>query len=362
MSRALLCITVTALLFCLLIANWFGREESTNVPPAIVDELARLRYANSLLQSKVNAYEAKLQVTGTASKSARAAGTAACPPAASCPPPAACPLPAECPPPVACTRRDDTGGAAATDAPPPAPPPAQKSGPRNASASVLLGLHRRWDWKSIVYDMLQPWDRIEKSQLDTAVAACNDNGTMYCQRMQIVDGSLYLTDYRAIFFDRHYAPARIMPILDALSRHKLPNMDIVVSGNDEPRVPSAPGNSWSWARTCKRWPGGGPGGSGGSGKLVPAIFAATTNRAVMDLPWLDFAWFFPKRPHKLRTPPWSKLHPQLVQDGGSVKWEEKIELAMHTGNVGSPYRKALTKVAAKHPDEILVNELFIGGA
>ena len=95
-------------------------------------------------------------------------------------------------------------------------------------------------------------------------------------------------------------------------------------------------------------------------KLPPAIFASTTNRAVFDLPWLDFAWYFPKRPHKLRTPPWSKLHSELVAAGGSVPWESKIELAMHTGNVGSPYRKLLTQVAAAHPEEVLVNELFIG--
>jgi len=28
-----------------------------------------------------------------------------------------------------------------------------------------------------------------------------------------------------------------------------------------------------------------------------------------------------------------------------VAWETKIELAMHTGNVGSPYRKRLAKAA-----------------
>ena len=33
---------------------------------------------------------------------------------------------------------------------------------------------------------------------------------------------------------------------------------------------------------------------------------------------------------------------------------------MHTGNVGSPMRKAIAKVAESHPDEMLVNELFIG--
>ena len=60
--------------------------------------------------------------------------------------------------------------------------------------------------------------------------------------VQIHKGKLYLTDYRAIFFDRHYAPARVMPLLAALRAHPdLPDVDIVVSGNDEPKVPAHPG-------------------------------------------------------------------------------------------------------------------------
>ena len=145
-----------------------------------------------------------------------------------------------------------------------------------------------------------------------------------------------------------------MPILETLRRNpNLPDMDIVVAGNDEPRVPSNPGDRYSWSRTCSRWPGQ-------AGKMPPAIFASTINRAVFDLPWLDFAWFFPRRPHKLRTKPWSELHPALVKAGGSVEWSDKIELAMHTGNVGSPFRKVLVAEAQRSPGEILVNELFIG--
>ena len=49
-----------------------------------------------------------------------------------------------------------------------------------------------------------------------------------------------------------------------------------------------------------------------------------------------------------------------MRSGGESVWDEKIELAMHTGNVGSPFRQILSKVAAKNPETILVNELFIG--
>ena len=68
----------------------------------------------------------------------------------------------------------------------------------------------------------------------------------------------------------------------------------------------------------------------------------------------------PHKPHKLRTPPWSKLHGSLLQAGGSVKWGDKKELAIHTGNVGSPFRKRLAEVAERNPQTMLVNELFIG--
>ena len=82
---------------------------------------------------------------------------------------------------------------------------AVKPGGMHAENDTLLTVHHKWDWKTIVHDMMSMWPRIEPDNLETAVAACNDNGTMYCSRMQIIDGSLYLTDYRAIFFDRHHA-------------------------------------------------------------------------------------------------------------------------------------------------------------
>ena len=53
------------------------------------------------------------------------------------------------------------------------------------SVDALLEGHRRWDWRAIVKDALQRWASIEAEQLDTAVETCNNNGTMYCQRMQV---------------------------------------------------------------------------------------------------------------------------------------------------------------------------------
>ena len=50
----------------------------------------------------------------------------------------------------------------------------------------------------------------------------------------------------------------------------------------------------------------------------------------------------------------------MLAQSRAVRWEDKIELAMHTGNVGSPFRKRLAAVAEKNPETMFVNELFIG--
>ena len=64
----------------------------------------------------------------------------------------------------------------------------------------------------------------------------------------------------------------------------------------------------------------------------------------------------PTKEHKLRTPPWKKLHSDMVARSATLRWEDKIPLAMHTGNVGSHFRKQLARVAEQHPKEVLVNE------
>ena len=49
----------------------------------------------------------------------------------------------------------------------------------------------------------------------------------YCHRAQVIDGRLYITDLRAIFFDRNYGPARVMPLLETLRRWPVPNFDAI---------------------------------------------------------------------------------------------------------------------------------------
>ncbi|KAL1511513.1 hypothetical protein AB1Y20_006321 [Prymnesium parvum] len=218
-------------------------------------------------------------------------------------------------------------------------------------ARPLLALHRHWDFKMMAAEMLSPFDYILPETLAAGVASCFENGTMYCLRAQVISNQLYITDYRAIFFDRQYAPSRVMPLLSMLKTHEVPDVDLVIAANDEPRV-KVKVNERHWRRTCETYPGG--------RRLPPPLFSSTTNRGHLDLPWLDFSFFMPRVEHKLRTPPWSELHPAILRESASIRWEDKIELAMHTGNVGSPFRKRLAETAAANPGEMLVNELFIG--
>ena len=229
-------------------------------------------------------------------------------------------------------------------------------------SAALLEAHAHWDWHQLVKEMLLPFSAgIEEMQLETGVKRCNDNGTMYCTRIQVVANRLYITDYRAIFFDRHYAPARIMLLLELLKRRSIPDLDLVVAAVDEPRVKTKV-ESREWSRMIQRYPAAkslDP-RDARTAVLPPPLFSSTVNRAHLDLPWADFSFFMPRRPHKLRTPPWSLLHGKMYAESATVKWETKIELAMHTGNVGSPFRKRLAAVAEKNPETMFVNELFIG--
>jgi len=214
----------------------------------------------------------------------------------------------------------------------------------------------------LVKELLLPFETITTHMLDSAVKTCFDNGTMYCMRAQVIGGNLYITDYRAIFFDRYYAPSRVMPLLETLRRHPhLPDLDLVVAAVDEPRIKTLVSPKW-WSRLCKAFSGVPPPGARGhnAADLPPPLFSSTISRHHLDLPWLDFSFFMPRKEHKLRTPPWSVLHPQMVAQSASILWNSKIELAMHTGNVGSPFRKRLAQVAGENPTTMLVNELFIG--
>ena len=166
----------------------------------------------------------------------------------------------------------------------------------------------------------------------------------------MVANRLYITDYRAIFFDRHYAPARIMLLLELLKRRSIPDLDLVVAAVDEPRVKTKV-ESREWSRMIQRYPAAktlDP-RDARTAVLPPPLFSSTVNRAHLDLPWADFSFFMPRRPAQAADAAVVAAPRVMYAENPTVAWETKIELAMHTGNVGSPFRKRLAAVAEKNP-------------
>ena len=88
----------------------------------------------------------------------------------------------------------------------------------------------------------------------------------------------------------------------------------------------------------------------GPGQSVPPVFSPTANSISLDLPWPDFS-FFPPLPtpscgkrcqHPLKTPRWQLAHKELLALGRKLKFVEKIDRAVFTGNMKtSPNRRTI---------------------
>ncbi|KAL1512259.1 hypothetical protein AB1Y20_005521 [Prymnesium parvum] len=248
-----------------------------------------------------------------------------------------CPL---CPRCAAHAREAGGAPSLATTAAAPAPPPRQP-----------------WYWTDIIMDSLRPVEKlnggITMDGLRLAEQKCKIS--TWCHRAQVIDGRLFITDVRAIFFDRHYAMARVMPILLAMKRFKVPDIDAVFSGTDYP-IMEIPRDSAHMRRLY------------GPSRAIPPVFSPTANTVTLDLPWPDFSFFPPlanpacgKRcTHPLKTPRWQIAHPELLAIGRKVAFEDKIDRAVFTGNMKtSPNRQMIMRQAEQHPELIFANEIYI---
>ena len=205
-----------------------------------------------------------------------------------------------------------------------------------------------WSWTGLVLNTMRPFDKlnggITLKGLRLAEQKCKIS--TWCHRAQVIDGRLYITDLRAIFFDRHYAMARIMPLLLAMKRFKVPDLDAVFSGTDYP-IMEIPRDAAHMGRMY------------GQGQPIPPVFSPTANTVSHDIPWPDFS-FFPPLPnpkcgqscnHPLKTPRWQLAHPSLLALGRKLKFSEKIDRAVFTGNMKtSPNRRYIFNQAEHHPE------------
>ena len=166
----------------------------------------------------------------------------------------------------------------------------------------------------------------------------------------MIGGRLYVTDLRAIFFDRNYAMARVLPLLETLKRWPVPDFDAVFQGTDYPlgELPRDP------AHMERMY---------GPGKGIPPMFSPTATTVHLDIPWPDFAFWPPRGrngvPHPLRTPRWEYAHGELLAKGRKIPWEQKIDRAVFTGNMMGTLRQEMYALAEANPSVMFVNEVFI---
>jgi len=212
-----------------------------------------------------------------------------------------------------------------------------------------------WTWTPLVMHSLRPFERLNGGitlrGLRLAEQKCKIS--TWCHRAQVIDGRLYITDLRSIFFDRHYAMARIMPLLLTMKRFKVPDLDAVFSGTDYPII-DLPRDADHMKRMY------------GPGQPLPPLFSPTANTVSLDLPWPDFSFFPPLgrcgKPctHPLKTPRWQLAHPQLLALGRKIKFSDRIDRAVFTGNMKtSPNRQTIFHQAQRHPELLFVNEVYI---
>ena len=216
---------------------------------------------------------------------------------------------------------------------------------------------QRWSWTGLALNAMRPFEKtgggITLRGLRLAEQKCKIS--TWCHRAQVISGRLYITDLRSIFFDRHYAMARIMPLLLAMKRFPVPDIDAVFSGTDYP-IMEIPRDAAHMQRMY------------GPGLGIPPVFSPTANSVTLDIPWPDFSFFPPLSDpkcgkqciHPLKTPRWQLAHPQLLALGRKLNFDEKIDRAVFTGNMKtSPNRRYIFNQAQIHPELLFVNEVYI---
>jgi len=202
-----------------------------------------------------------------------------------------------------------------------------------------------WQWEADVRDQLDPWVHISKERVDLAEKAIERSVTAF--RAQVIDGRLYVTDVRALWFARQYTASAKLTLLAVLRNFKgqIPDLDIVVNQGDYPVV-ILPKNVDHLRRLY--------------GDVAPfaLIFSPTSGPATLDLKWPDFSFMPPSGPHELKTPRWDIARASVLRAGSLIAWENKLDFAAWTGNTQAMPRQRLAKVARDHPEDLFVNSVF----
>ncbi|KAG8462603.1 hypothetical protein KFE25_010428 [Diacronema lutheri] len=211
-----------------------------------------------------------------------------------------------------------------------------------------------FNWDELVEWRLAPWDRhwqdarVRRLDLDDLEELCElGTGLIFCTRIQIVNRRLFFKDVRALELDRDYAVSRIAPFIDLIRQDPaMPDLDLFLALNDQPSVPHA----FRGARGALADVG-----------RPPPMFGATMAPRRADIPWPDYSFWLPTRPHKTRTPPWDAIRQQVYDAGRASPWAGRSDLAFFAGDTRHPVRKEMLDVARQpeHAELFAIRTVWI---
>ena len=210
----------------------------------------------------------------------------------------------------------------------------------------------RLNWTSAVRDWLAPWAQsgVTLEMLATAEAAMESKAPsktipfvrMQAQqwRVQIVDGKLYLSAINLWRHSREYAAAQPLVLLNTLKRfgRQVPNCDLLLNDYDFPVV---------CGRECYQE----------KGRVPPLIFSPAAHQTLQDVPFPDYSFYYPLKPHPLKTLRWDNERMAILRAAEAVPWAEREPRAAWSGNahVIQPRRDMLA-LADANPDLVWVND------
>ncbi|KAJ1640453.1 glycosyl transferase family 90-domain-containing protein [Pavlovales sp. CCMP2436] len=190
------------------------------------------------------------------------------------------------------------------------------------------------DWRLATWDRHWKDSRVQAYDMTDLEDVCDvGNGLIFCTRIQIINRRLYVKDVRALELDRDYAVSRIAPFIDLIKFDpQIPDVEIFLALNDQPSI------AYSYR------------GKVGREKdqfRPPPMFGATLHPRRADIPWPDYSFWLPTKPHKTRTPPWDIIRQQVLAAGAKLPWAERSDLAFFAGDTRHPVRKEMLEVVKK---------------
>lgn len=170
-------------------------------------------------------------------------------------------------------------------------------------------------------------------------------------RVQVVEGELYVTVLSLYHHMSAYGASAVLAVLNALKRRRLPDVDLLLNNYDETVVAG---------RRHYQDRGAGQGGP----RLPPLVLSPARSKKSQDVPFVDYSFYYPLRPHPLRTRRWDAERAAILEAARAMPWEARAPVAAWSGNVDKwnprfADRRALADLAGREPEHLFVNDVNV---